>query len=123
MGGGILCPVNGKMAHILSGLYTDWGRGLHPVQPCGIDYELKAFVADSVEDKIHKRNSVVLAIRKLTYAAEEPAPQPNAETVKEFMMCSGNLRLEVTLDKEVGRLHPLHCFLHSGGRIVPAPSV
>lgn len=70
-------------------------------QPCGVDYELKSFVADSVEDKIHKRNSVVLAIRKLTYAPEEPAPQPNADAVKEFMMCSGNLRLEVTLDKEV----------------------
>jgi len=66
-----------------------------------VDYELKSFVADSVEDKIHKRNSVVLAIRKLTYAPEEPAPQPNAEAVKEFMMCSGNLRLEATLDKEV----------------------
>jgi len=71
------------------------------VQPCGVDYELKAFVADGVEDKIHKRNSVILAIRKLTYAAEQPAPQPNAEAVKEFMMCSGNLRLEATLDKEV----------------------
>ena len=58
-------------------------------------------MSDSVEGKIHKRNSVVLAIRKLTYAAEEPAPQPSAETVKEFMTCSGNLRLEVTLDKEV----------------------
>jgi len=67
-----------------------------------VDYELKTFVAESVEGKMHKRNSVILAIRKLTYAAEEPAPQPSAETVKEFMMCSGNLRLEVTLDKEVG---------------------
>jgi len=66
-----------------------------------VDYELKAFVADSLEDKIHKRNSVVLAIRKLTYAPEEPAPQPNAEAVKEFMMTPGNLRLEATLDKEV----------------------
>ena len=66
-----------------------------------MDYELKSFVAETVEDKIHKRNSVVLAIRKLTYAPEEPAPQPNAEAVKEFMMTSGNLRLEATLDKEV----------------------
>ena len=68
-----------------------------------MDYELKAFVADKVEDKIHKRNrrhapgptqppipggtgseeyaihkrnSVMLAIRKLIYAAEEPAPPP-----------------------------------------------
>jgi len=87
------------------------------MQPCGIDYELKAFVADSLEGKIHKRNSVVLAVRKLTYAAEEPAPQPNADAVKEFMMCSGNLRLEVTLDKEaiVVLFHFIHyhSFIHS----------
>jgi len=74
---------------------------MYVLQPCGVDYELKAFVADNLEDKIHKRNSVLLAIRKLTYAPEEPAPQPTAEAVKEFMMSSGNLRLEATLDKEV----------------------
>jgi len=65
-------------------------------------------VTDSVEDKIHRRNSVVLAIRKLTYAAEEPAPQPTAEGAKEFMMCSGNLRLEATLDKEVSTHFSFH---------------
>ena len=47
------------------------------------------------------RNSVRLAIRKLTYAPEEPAPQPSAEATKEFMMSPGNLRLEASLDKEV----------------------
>lgn len=52
--------------------------------------------------KPHKRNSVRLAIRKLTYAPEEPAPQPSAEVTKEFMMSAGNLRLEASLDKEVG---------------------
>ena len=51
--------------------------------------------------KPHKRNSVRLAIRKLTYAPEEPAPQPSAEITKEFMMSAGNLRLEASLDKEV----------------------
>ena len=73
------------------------------LQPCGVDYELKTYVADGPDDhKIHKRNSVTLAIRKLTYAPEEPAPQPSGEAVKEFMMSPGNLRLEATLDKEVG---------------------
>lgn len=70
-------------------------------QPCGVDYELKAYVADGPDDKLHKRNSVQLAIRKLTYAPEEPAPQPTAEAVKDFIISSGNLRLEATLDKEV----------------------
>jgi len=70
-------------------------------KPCGVDYELTAYVADNVDDKIHKRNSVVLAIRKLTYAPEEPAPQPTAEAVKEFIMSPGSLRMEASLDKEV----------------------
>ena len=70
-------------------------------KPCGVDYELKTYVADGPDDKPHKRNSVQLAIRKLTYAPKEPAPQPSAEAVKEFMMSPGNLRLEATLDKEV----------------------
>jgi len=43
---------------------------------------------------------VQLAIRKLTYAPEEPAPQPSADAVKDFMMSTGTLRLEATLDKE-----------------------
>lgn len=47
------------------------------------------------------RNSVRLAIRKLTYAPEEPAPQPSAETSKDFMMSPGNIKLEASLDKEV----------------------
>nr|AMB26727.1 arrestin [Leptochiton asellus] len=69
-------------------------------KPCGVDYELKTYVADSMDEKPHKRNSVRLAIRKLTYAPEQPAPQPSAESVKEFMMSPGNLKLEASLDKE-----------------------
>ncbi|ELT93486.1 hypothetical protein CAPTEDRAFT_177196 [Capitella teleta] len=69
-------------------------------KPCGVDYELKTYVAENQDDKPHKRNSVSLAIRKLTYAPEEPAPQPSAEATKEFMMSQGNLRLECSLEKE-----------------------
>ena len=64
------------------------------------------------------RNSVRLAIRKLTYAPEEPAPQPSAEATKEFMMSPGNLRLEASLDKEVS--HSPNCQqLHSTGSASP----
>lgn len=69
-------------------------------KPCGVDYELKTYVADHLDEKPHKRNSVRLAIRKLTYAPEEPAPQPSAETSKDFMMSPGNMKLEASLDKE-----------------------
>ncbi|XP_074658507.1 arrestin red cell-like isoform X2 [Tubulanus polymorphus] len=69
-------------------------------KPCGVDYELKTFVGESIDEKPHKRNSVRLAIRKLTYAPEEPAPQPSAEATKDFFGSSGHLRLEASLDKE-----------------------
>ncbi|KAF8561450.1 hypothetical protein P879_06603 [Paragonimus westermani] len=69
-------------------------------KPCGVDYELRTYVADASDDKLQKRNSVRLAIRKLTYAPEEPAPQPSAVVVKDFLMSPGSLRLEVSLDKE-----------------------
>jgi beta-arrestin len=71
-------------------------------KPCGVDYELKTFVADSLEDKTHKRNSVRLAIRKLTYAQQNSGiPQPMVEAHKEFMMSPAPLHMECTLDKEV----------------------
>ncbi|CAF0842999.1 unnamed protein product [Adineta steineri] len=70
-------------------------------KPCGVDYELKTYVAETNEDKSHKRSSVRLAIRKLTYAPEIPAPQPVIEAHKEFMMSPAPLHLECTLDKEM----------------------
>lgn len=69
-------------------------------KPCGVDYELKAFVGDSSEDKPHKRNSVRLAIRKLVYAPSELGEQPSIEVSKEFMMKPNKIHLEASLDKE-----------------------
>ncbi|CAH8506480.1 unnamed protein product [Schistosoma guineensis] len=69
-------------------------------KPCGVDYELRTYVAETSDDKLQKRNAVRLAIRKLTYAPEEPAPQPSAVVLKEFIMSPGTLRLEVSLNKE-----------------------
>jgi beta-arrestin len=66
-----------------------------------VDYELKAYVADELEEKPHKRNSVRLAIRKLTYAPPSRAPQPTADGHREFIMSPAPLHLECTLDKEV----------------------
>jgi len=74
------------------------------MQPCGVDYELKTYVGDTDQEKAHKRNSVRLAIRKLTYAADESAPQPRAEVSKDFVMSSGKLRAEASLDKEVSSI-------------------
>ncbi|XP_053542780.1 arrestin, beta 2a isoform X2 [Ictalurus punctatus] len=68
---------------------------------CGVDYEIRAFCARSVEEKIHKRNSVRLVIRKVQYAPEKPGPQPMVETTRSFLMSDRSLHLEASLDKEL----------------------
>ena len=73
-------------------------------KPCGVDYEVKTFVAENNDEKSHKRSSVRLAIRKLTYAPERAAPQPVIEAQKDFLMSPAPLHLECTLDKEVSSL-------------------
>uniref|UniRef100_A0A3Q1F0B2 Beta-arrestin-1 n=1 Tax=Acanthochromis polyacanthus TaxID=80966 RepID=A0A3Q1F0B2_9TELE len=68
---------------------------------CGVDFEVKAFCAENVEEKIHKRNSVRLVIRKVQYAPEKAGPQPTAETTRQFLMSDKPLHLEASLDKEL----------------------
>ncbi|KAM9335286.1 arrestin, beta 2b [Symphorus nematophorus] len=68
---------------------------------CGVDYELQAFCAKTVEEKIHHRNSVHLVIRKVQYAPEKPGPQPMVETSRSFLMSDRSLHLEASLDKEL----------------------
>ncbi|XP_022242647.1 beta-arrestin-1-like [Limulus polyphemus] len=70
-------------------------------KPCGVDYELKAYVADNTDEKPHKRNSVRLAIRKIMYAPSKQGEQPSVEVSKEFMMSPNKLHLEASLDKEL----------------------
>ncbi|XP_022665290.1 beta-arrestin-1-like isoform X2 [Varroa destructor] len=70
-------------------------------KPCGVDYELKGFVADSPDDKPHKRNCVRLAIRKVMYAPSRQGDQPSVEVSKEFVMSPNKLHLEASLDKEL----------------------
>lgn len=73
-------------------------------KPCGVDYELKAFVGECSEDKPHKRNSVRLAIRKIMYAPSKLGEQPSIEVSKEFMLKPNKIHLEASLDKEVKSL-------------------
>ncbi|XP_065344031.1 arrestin red cell isoform X3 [Cloeon dipterum] len=70
-------------------------------KPCGVDYELKAFVGETQDDKPHKRNSVRLAIRKIMYAPSKQGEQPSVEVSKDFMMSPNKLHLEASLDKEL----------------------
>uniref|UniRef100_A0A1A9Z4B4 Arrestin C-terminal-like domain-containing protein n=1 Tax=Glossina pallidipes TaxID=7398 RepID=A0A1A9Z4B4_GLOPL len=68
---------------------------------CGVDYELKAFVGEHIDDKPHKRNSVRLTIRKVMYAPSKVGEQPSIEVSKEFMMKPNKIHLEASLDKEL----------------------
>ncbi|ERE69349.1 beta-arrestin-1-like isoform 2 [Cricetulus griseus] len=69
---------------------------------CGVDFEIRAFCAKSLEEKSHKRNSVRLIIRKVQFAPEIPGPQPSAETTRHFLMSDRrSLHLEASLDKEL----------------------
>lgn len=70
-------------------------------KPCGVDYELKAFVGEHIDDKPHKRNSVRLAIRKIMYAPSKLGEQPSIEVSKEFILKPSKIHLEASLDKEV----------------------
>ncbi|XP_076436893.1 beta-arrestin-1-like [Babylonia areolata] len=67
---------------------------------CGVDYELKVYVANNEDDKPQSGSSVRVAIRKLTFSTEEEASQPRDVVVRNFILGSGNIRLEASLDKE-----------------------
>ncbi|KGL79944.1 Arrestin-C, partial [Tinamus guttatus] len=68
---------------------------------CGVDFEVKGFCAENLEEKIHKRNSVRLIIRKIQYAPLKTGPAPKSETTRQFMMSDKPLHLEASLDREI----------------------
>ncbi|TKC41981.1 hypothetical protein EI555_003235 [Monodon monoceros] len=71
---------------------------------CGVDFEVKAFAiqgTDTEEDKIPKKSSVRLLIRKVQHAPREMGPQPQTETSWQFFMSDKPLHLAVALSKEL----------------------
>lgn len=70
-------------------------------RPCGVDYELKAYIANSLDERPSRRDSIRLAIRKIMYAPSKQGEQPMVEVSKDFMMSPNKLNLEVSLDKEL----------------------
>uniref|UniRef100_A0A7N5K518 Arrestin-C n=1 Tax=Ailuropoda melanoleuca TaxID=9646 RepID=A0A7N5K518_AILME len=68
---------------------------------CGVDFEVKGFCAKNLEEKIHKRNSVRLVIRKVQFAPAVSGPAPKSQITRQFMMSDKPLHLEASLDKEI----------------------
>uniref|UniRef100_A0A8C7PLN5 S-arrestin n=1 Tax=Oncorhynchus mykiss TaxID=8022 RepID=A0A8C7PLN5_ONCMY len=68
---------------------------------CVVEFEVKAFSAESQEAKVRKRSTVHLMIRKLQYAPENSGTAPSVKTTREFVMSDKPLHLEASLDKEI----------------------
>jgi arrestin-2 len=77
-------------------------NGAAPVAPVGVEYDFRTFVGDTQDDKIHKRSTVSMAIRKVQYAPLCVSPkQPSTMVSKGFTFSTGKLSLQVTLDREM----------------------
>lgn len=70
-------------------------------KPCGVDYELKAYVLEEGESEPNRKNNVRLAIRKVQFAPDRQAPQPTQEVQQDFILSNNPITLEATLDKEL----------------------
>lgn len=68
---------------------------------CAVEFEVKAFCAENQDEKVQKRSSVRLAIRKIQYAPEDTKVIPTAETTCEFLMSDKPLHMQVSLEKEI----------------------
>ncbi|RXN24345.1 S-arrestin-like isoform X1 [Labeo rohita] len=67
---------------------------------CAVEFEVKAFSAESQDAKVRKRSSVRLMIRKVQYAPENLGPAPCVETTRDFLMSDKPLHMEASLQKQ-----------------------
>ncbi|XP_078119893.1 S-arrestin a [Sander vitreus] len=63
---------------------------------CAVEFEIKAFSAESQDAKVRKRSTVKLLLRKVQYAPDSEGVQPSVET-----MTDKQLHLKASLDKEI----------------------
>ncbi|XP_059107459.1 arrestin-C [Peromyscus eremicus] len=80
----------------------DSGKGREDSElPCGVDFEVKSFCAENMDEKIPKSDSVQLVIRKVQFSALEPGPGPWAQTIHSFFLSAQPLQLQAWMDREV----------------------
>lgn len=68
---------------------------------CAVEFEIKAFSAESQDAKVRKRSTVKLMLRKVQYAQEGEGIAPSVETTRDFVMSDKPLHVKASLDKEV----------------------
>ncbi|XP_065179522.1 uncharacterized protein LOC135809996 isoform X2 [Sycon ciliatum] len=70
-------------------------------KPCGVDYQLTAFVGFGSDDKVDKKNSVRMAIKKLNLLSDNHRKQPSIDLKKDFVLSNYPVCIEARLDKEL----------------------
>lgn len=63
---------------------------------CGVDFEVKAFCCEKLDEDIKKKHSVSLLIRKVQFAPEKPGVIPSGVATVD-----SEVTMEASLDKEV----------------------
>uniref|UniRef100_A0A667ZTK5 S-arrestin n=1 Tax=Myripristis murdjan TaxID=586833 RepID=A0A667ZTK5_9TELE len=78
---------------------------------CAVEFEIKAFSAESQDAKVRKRSTVKLMLRKVQYAPETQGVAPSVETTRDFLMSDKPLHVAASLEKETyyhGELVKVH---------------
>uniref|UniRef100_A0A671VLY2 Arrestin-C n=1 Tax=Sparus aurata TaxID=8175 RepID=A0A671VLY2_SPAAU len=71
---------------------------------CGVDFEIKTYLAMdkcSPDEKIDKKDTARLIIRKIQYAPSQVGAGPKAEICKSFMMSDKPVHLEAAMEKDL----------------------
>ncbi|XP_072771362.1 S-arrestin a isoform X2 [Nerophis lumbriciformis] len=68
---------------------------------CAVEFEIKAFSAESQDAKVRKRSSVKLMIRKVQYGPDSEGAAPSVEITQDFVMSDKPLHVRASLDKEI----------------------
>uniref|UniRef100_A0A8C0YB96 Arrestin-C n=2 Tax=Cyprinus carpio TaxID=7962 RepID=A0A8C0YB96_CYPCA len=73
-------------------------------KPCGVDYEVKAYIAneeDETDEKAVKKDTCRLIIRKIQYAPSELAAGPKTDLNKQFITADKPIHVEASMEKEL----------------------
>ncbi|XP_058482603.1 arrestin 3a, retinal (X-arrestin) [Solea solea] len=71
---------------------------------CGVDFEVKTYLAMvkcSADEKIHKKDTARLIIRKVQFAPSQVGQGPKADICKSFMMSDKPVHLEASMTKDL----------------------
>ncbi|KAF7652139.1 hypothetical protein LDENG_00100980 [Lucifuga dentata] len=68
---------------------------------CAVEFEIRAFSAESQDAKVRNRSSVKLMIRKVQYAPDSEGMAPSVETTRDFVMSDKPLHVKASLEKEI----------------------